>query len=88
MIGRLALRSLTAHPLRSAVLAAGFGFGVAVMAILLGVAAAHAVSAAVSRHAATWVVSGSPSVRSRLGMPPRASTREAVPPRSRYRAPV
>jgi hypothetical protein len=39
MIGRLALRSLTAHPVRSAVLAAGFGAGVAVMAILLGVAA-------------------------------------------------
>lgn len=38
MIGRLAVRSLTAHPIRSAVLAAGFGFGVAVMAILLGVA--------------------------------------------------
>ncbi len=38
MIGRLALRSLTAHPVRSAVLAAGFGFGVSVMAILLGVA--------------------------------------------------
>jgi hypothetical protein len=38
MIGRLALRSLTAHPLRSAILAAGFGVGVAVMAILLGVA--------------------------------------------------
>ena len=38
MIGRLALRSLTAHPVRSAVLAAGFGAGVSVMAILLGVA--------------------------------------------------
>jgi len=38
MIGRLAVRSLTAHPVRSAVLAAGFGLGVAVMAILLGVA--------------------------------------------------
>jgi hypothetical protein len=38
MIGRLALRSLTAHPVRSGVLAAGFGVGVAVMAILLGVA--------------------------------------------------
>ena len=38
MIGRLALRSLTAHPVRSAVLAVGFGVGVAVMAILLGVA--------------------------------------------------
>ena len=39
MIGRLAWRSLTAHPVRTAVLAAGFGFGVSVMAILLGVAA-------------------------------------------------
>jgi hypothetical protein len=39
MIGRLAFRSLTAHPIRSAVLAAGFGLGVGVMAILLGVAA-------------------------------------------------
>jgi len=38
LIGRLALRSLTAHPIRSGVLAAGFGVGVAVMAILLGVA--------------------------------------------------
>ena len=38
MIGRLAFRSLTAHPVRSGVLAAGFGVGVAVMAILLGVA--------------------------------------------------
>ena len=38
MIGRLALRTLTAHPVRSGVLAAGFGVGVAVMAILLGVA--------------------------------------------------
>ena len=38
MIGRLAVRSLTAHPVRSAVLAAGFGVGVAVMAILLGIA--------------------------------------------------
>ena len=38
MIGRLAMRSLSAHPVRSAVLAAGFGAGVAVMAILLGVA--------------------------------------------------
>lgn len=38
MIGRLAVRSLTAHPVRSGVLAAGFGIGVSVMAILLGVA--------------------------------------------------
>jgi hypothetical protein len=38
VIGRLALRSLTAHPVRSLVLAFGFGAGVSVMAILLGVA--------------------------------------------------
>lgn len=38
MIGRLAIRSLSARPVRSAVLAFGFGVGVAVMAILLGVA--------------------------------------------------
>jgi len=38
MIGRLAVRSLTAHPIRTGVLAAGFGVGVSVMAILLGVA--------------------------------------------------
>jgi hypothetical protein len=38
VIGKLAIRSLTAHPVRAAVLAAGFGVGVAVMAILLGVA--------------------------------------------------
>lgn len=38
MIGRLAMRSLTARPIRSAVLAGGFGLGVGVMAILLGVA--------------------------------------------------
>ena len=37
MIVKLAIRSLFAHPVRSAVLAAGFGAGVAVMAILLGV---------------------------------------------------
>jgi hypothetical protein len=38
MIGKLAVKSLTAHPVRSAILAFGFGVGVAVMAILLGVA--------------------------------------------------
>ncbi len=38
MIVRLAIRTLFAHPVRSGVLAAGFGVGVAVMAILLGVA--------------------------------------------------
>jgi hypothetical protein len=37
MILRLALRSLATHPVRSAVLACGFGLGVAVMATLLGV---------------------------------------------------
>jgi hypothetical protein len=38
VIGRLAVRTLAAHPIRSLVLAAGFGAGVSVMAILLGVA--------------------------------------------------
>lgn len=38
MILRLALRTLAAHPVRTAVLAAGFGVGVSVMVILLGVA--------------------------------------------------
>ena len=38
MIVRLAVRTLVAHPIRTAVLAAGFGTGVSVMAILLGVA--------------------------------------------------
>jgi len=37
VIVRLALRSLTTRPLRTAVLAAGFGLGIAVMAELLGV---------------------------------------------------
>src|SRR5687768_2112043 len=37
MIVLLALRSLAAHPVRSAMLACGFGLGVAVMATLLGV---------------------------------------------------
>jgi hypothetical protein len=38
VIAKLAMRSLSANPIRSAVLAAGFGTGVSVMAILLGVA--------------------------------------------------
>jgi hypothetical protein len=37
VILRLALRSLATRPIRSAVLACGFGFGIAVMAALLGV---------------------------------------------------
>jgi len=39
MIFRLALRSLSTRPIRTAVLACGFGFGIAVMAALLGVGA-------------------------------------------------
>ena len=39
MIVKLALRSLAARPIRSAVLAVGFGLGVGVMAALLGVGA-------------------------------------------------
>jgi hypothetical protein len=38
VIGRLAVRSLLLHPVRTAVLAGGFGLGIAVMANLLGVA--------------------------------------------------
>src|SRR5439155_5550418 len=37
MIVRLALRSLAVRPIRTAVLACGFGLGIAVMAALLGV---------------------------------------------------
>ena len=37
MIVRLAMRSLQTRPVRTAVLACGFGFGIAVMAALLGV---------------------------------------------------
>src|SRR5438067_4413943 len=37
MIIRLALRSLAVRPVRTAVLACGFGLGIAVMAALLGV---------------------------------------------------
>jgi hypothetical protein len=39
MILRLAIRSLATRPVRTAVLACGFGFGIAVMAALLGVGA-------------------------------------------------
>ena len=37
MMLRVAWRSLMTRPVRAAVLAAGFGFGIAVMAALLGV---------------------------------------------------
>ena len=39
MILRVAFRSLATRPIRTAVLACGFGFGIAVMASLLGVGA-------------------------------------------------
>jgi hypothetical protein len=39
MIFKVAVRSLTVHPVRSVVLACGFGLGVGVMAMLLGVGA-------------------------------------------------
>ena len=37
MMLRLVARAFTAHPVRAVVLACGFGFGIAVMAALLGV---------------------------------------------------
>ena len=61
MIGRLALRSLLSHPVRSAVLAAGFGVGVSVMAILLGVAEI------VRQHAQSPALVGGGDVLVRLG---------------------
>src|SRR5262245_5448979 len=63
MIGRLALRSLTAPPIRSAVLAAGFGVGVAVMAILLGAAGI------VLEHAQAPALAGAGAVLIRLSFP-------------------
>jgi hypothetical protein len=68
MIGRLAWRSLTAHPVRSAVLASGFGFGVSVMAILLGVAEVvldQAVSPALAG-GGDVLISSAPEVPARL----------------------
>jgi hypothetical protein len=67
MIGRLAFRSLTAHPVRSAVLAAGFGVGVAVMAILLGVAGIVLEQA----QAPALVGGGDVNIRLSLGTPAR-----------------
>ena len=88
MIGRLALRSLTAHPVRSAVLAAGFGVGVAVMAILLGVA--EIVLSRRSRRrssaAATCVIRLSPPVPARLLLSGTLQA-DALRPRMRVAAP-
>jgi hypothetical protein len=67
MIGRLAFRSLTAHPVRSAVLAAGFGVGVAVMAILLGVASIVLEQA----QSPALVGGGDVNIRLPLGVPAR-----------------
>ena len=67
MIGRLAFRSLTAHPVRSAVLAAGFGIGVAVMAILLGVASIVLEQA----QSPALVGGGDVTIRLSLAVPPR-----------------
>lgn len=89
MIGRLAVRSLTAHPIRSAVLAAGFGVGVAVMAILLGVA-----QIVLEQSRAPALVGGGDVVlRLGIGVPARlvlsgALQSEAIRPRIRVAAPL
>jgi hypothetical protein len=67
VIGRLAVRSLTAHPVRSAVLAAGFGVGVAVMAILLGVASIVLEQA----QSPALVGGGDVNIRLSLAVPPQ-----------------
>jgi hypothetical protein len=87
VIGRLAFRSLTAHPVRSAVLAAGFGVGVAVMAILLGVASVVLEQA----QSPALVGGGDVNIRLSLAVPPRivlAGTlqSEALRPRIRTAA--
>ncbi len=61
MIRTLAIRSLMARPLRTLVVAVGFGLGVAVMAILLGVAAV------VLREAQAPALAGGGDVVVRLG---------------------
>jgi hypothetical protein len=85
MIGRLALRSLTAHPVRSAVLAAGFGVGVAVMAILLGVAGIVLEQA----QSPALVGGGDVNIRLSPAVPPRlvlSGTLQSDALRSRVRA--
>src|SRR4030095_6234884 len=85
MIGRRALRSLTAHPVRSAVLAAGFGVGVAVMAILLGVASIVLEQA----QSPALVGGGDVNIRLSLSVPARVvlpGTLQAEALRTRVRA--
>ena len=85
MIGRLAFRSLTAHPVRSAVLAAGFGVGVAVMAILLGIASIVLEQA----QSPALVGGGDVNIRLSLAVPPRivlAGTLQSDALRPRVRA--
>src|SRR2546428_3454743 len=92
MIFTLAVRSLLAHPIRTAVLAAGFGGGVAVMAILLGVAEVVLQQARSPEPACGGgvLVTGVPgsvnAARARLGSTPPPSTlgpRAAAAPGSR-----
>jgi hypothetical protein len=85
VIGRLALRSLTAHPIRSAVLAAGFGVGVAVMAILLGIAGIVLEQA----QSPALVGGGDVNIRLSLSVPPQlvlSGTLQSDALRSRVRA--
>jgi hypothetical protein len=85
VIGRLAFRSLTAHPVRSAVLAAGFGVGVAVMAILLGIASIVLEQA----QSPALVGGGDVNIRLSLAVPPRivlAGTLQSDALRPRVRA--
>lgn len=92
MIVKLAIRSLLAHPIRSAVLAAGFGVGVAVMAILLGVAQVVLEQArspalvgggdVVVRGVATGVTAARELLSNTLGTPPLAGRIRTASPRS------
>jgi hypothetical protein len=93
VIVKLAMRSLFAHPVRSAVLAAGFGTGVAVMAILLGVAQVVLEQArspvligggdVVITGAATGITAAGVLLSSTLRTPPLAGRARAASPSSR-----
>jgi hypothetical protein len=93
VIVKLAIRSLFAHPVRSAVLAAGFGAGVAVMAILLGVAQVVLEQArspvlvgggdVVITGAATGITAPGVLLSSTLRTPPLAGRARAASPSSR-----
>jgi hypothetical protein len=82
MILRLALRSLLTHPIRTLVLACGFGLGVGVMAMLLGVGEVileEARSPALSGAGDVVIASATgqvPSARWILSSAPRLSTDE------------